>query len=130
MTSLADSDSESVDSGEDSDTWNWRNAENNRLIIQLYKYDKEQDRRLDKLEQRLNGIMALLGINEVPENNVGLDGFDQLIPDDDILNNPDNQRPEGGGKRRRKRKTKKKRKKKRKKTRRKKKRKGRKTRRK
>tara|TARA_Y100000817_G_scaffold279695_1_gene243231 strand:+ start:945 stop:1334 length:390 start_codon:yes stop_codon:yes gene_type:complete len=129
MTSLDDSDNESVDS-ETSETWNWRNAENNRLIIQLYKYDKEQDRRLDKLEQRLNGIMALLGINEVPENNVGLDGFDQLIPDDDILNNQDNQRPEGGGKRRRKRKTKKKRKKKRKKTRRKKKRKGRKTRRK
>ena len=128
MTSLSDSDNESVDSGEDSDTWNWRNAENNRLIIQLYKYDKEQDKRLDKLEQRVNGIMSLVGINEVPEN-VGLDGFDQLIPDNDTLNNPDNQQPEGG-KRRRKRKTKNKRKKKRKKTRRKKKRKGRKTRRK
>ena len=129
MTSLDDSDNESIDSGEDSDTWNWRNAENNRLIIQLYKYDKEQDKRLDKLEQSVNGIMALVGINEVPENNVGLDGFDQLIPDNDILNNPDNQQPQGG-KRRRKRKTKNKRKKKRKKTRRKKKRKGRKTRRK
>ena len=71
MTSLvttSDSDEESVDSGEDSDTWNWRNAENNRLIIQLYKYDKEQDKRLDKLEQRLNGILALLGINEVPSD--------------------------------------------------------------
>jgi len=133
MTSLVnasdDSDNESVDS-ETSETWNWRNAENNRLIIQLYKYDKEQDKRLDKLEQRLNGFMALLGINEIPENNVGLDGFDQLIPDNDLLNGiPNDQRPEGG-KRRRKRKTKKKRKKKRKKTRRKKKRKGRKTRRK
>ena len=117
MTSLvtaSNSDEESVDSGEDSDTWNWRNAENNRLIIQLYKYDKEQDKRLDKLEQRLNGIVSLLGINEVPV--LYGDDHDQLINDNnEHLNQPESEQPNlpmGGGRTRRKKRTRKRRKKK------------------
>ena len=97
-----DYDEESVDSGEDSDTWNWRNAENNRLIIQLYKYDKEQDKRLDKLEQRLNGIISLLGINEVPGTSGRNDDFDQLIDNaNEHINQPEtgHQDNPAGGKR-------------------------------
>ena len=104
MTSLvtaSNSDDESVDS-ETSDTWNWRNAENNKLIIQLYKYDKEQDKRLDELEQRLNGIVSLLGINEVPV--LYGDDHDQLINvHNEHLNQPESEQPNlpmGGGKRR------------------------------
>lgn len=47
---LSDADSET------SETWNWRNAENNRLIIQLYKYDKAQDKRLDDIEKKLEEL--------------------------------------------------------------------------
>ena len=105
MSDSSDDDyEESVDSGEDSDTWNWRNAENNRLIIQLYKYDKEQDKRLDKLEQRLNGILSLLDINEVPETSGRDDDHDQLINvHNEHLNQPESEQPNlpmGGGKRR------------------------------
>ena len=117
MSDSSDDDyEESVDSGEDSDTWNWRNAENNRLIIQLYKYDKEQDKRLDKLEQRLNGILALLGINEVPETSGRDDDHDQLINvHNEHLNQPESEQPNlpmGGGRTRRKKRTRKRRKKK------------------
>ena len=55
MTSLVTENDDSDDS-ETSETWNWRNAENNRLIILLFDYDKEQDKRLDKLEERLDAL--------------------------------------------------------------------------
>ena len=47
---LSDADSET------SESWNWRNSENNRLIIQLYKYDKAQDKRLDDIEKKLEEL--------------------------------------------------------------------------
>ena len=55
MTSLVTASDDSDDS-ETSETWNWRNAENNRLLMLLFDYDKEQDKRLDKLEERLDAL--------------------------------------------------------------------------
>jgi hypothetical protein len=55
VTGNDDSDNESVYS-ENSETWNWRNAENNRQIIKLFNISNKQDKKIKKLENRLYQI--------------------------------------------------------------------------
>ena len=56
---------------------------------------------LELLEDRLNGIVSLLGINEVPEL---VDDHDQLInADNEHLNQSEDRQPMGGGRTRRRR---------------------------
>ena len=132
-----------LDPGDDP-TWNWRNAENNRLINAYIIYHKQQDKEIEKLNERLSTLVdTLIHIGVLPRNNEAdtaptreSDGLPLLSPPragrgaaqpaTGEASTPDaffGQQQRGGGiKRRRKRKTrKKKRKKKTKKRRRKKK---------
>jgi len=48
------------DSSDGSDTYNWRNAENNRLIVQYIKYHKQQDKEIEKINERLSTLVDTL----------------------------------------------------------------------
>ena len=63
-------------------------------LERLFVITNGQTTRLDEIEQRINGIVSLLGINEVPE--LG-DDHDQLInADNEHLNQSENGQPMGG----------------------------------
>lgn len=48
------------DSSDGSGTYNWRNAENNRLIVQYIKYHKQQDKEIEKINERLSTLVDTL----------------------------------------------------------------------
>ena len=57
-----------LDSGDDR-TWNWRNAENNRLITTYIKYHKQQDKKIKELNDRLSKLVAtLIRTRFLPQN--------------------------------------------------------------
>ena len=59
LNPLTRSDYDSDDS-DASDTYNWRNAENNRLILQYIKYHKQQDKEIEKINERLSTLVDTL----------------------------------------------------------------------
>ena len=52
VTASDDSDNESVYS-ENSETWNWRNAKNNKKIIEISNILKQQHERLKAIEKKI-----------------------------------------------------------------------------
>ena len=63
-------------------------------IERISKWQDEQETKVNDLKERINGIVSLLGINEVPE--LG-DDHDQLInADNEHLNQSENRQPMGG----------------------------------
>ncbi len=98
---------------------NEKNYNYDDSLERLFVITNGQTTRLDEIEERINGIVSLLGINEVPETSGRDDGRVQLINvNNEHLNQSENSTPSGGGrtrKKRRKKKTKKRRKKSRKK---------------
>ena len=57
-----------LDPGDDP-TWNWRNAENNRLIHAYIKYHKQQDKKIKELNDRLSKLVAtLIRTRFLPQN--------------------------------------------------------------
>ena len=58
LNPLTRSDYDSDDS--DAYTYNWRNAENNRLILQYIKYHKQQDKEIEKINERLSTLVDTL----------------------------------------------------------------------
>lgn len=106
-----------LDPGDDP-TWNWRNAENNRLIHAYIKYHKQQDKKIKELNDRLSKLVAtLIRTRFLPQNYY--DATDAAAAVIEELSPPRAgprvfaaQPPTGGRKRRRKRKTRKKRRKK------------------
>ena len=106
-----------LDPGDDR-TWNWRNAENNRLITTYIKYHKQQDKKIKELNDRLSKLVAtLIRTRFLPQNYY--DATDAAAAVTEELSPPRAsprvfaaQPTRGGRKRRRKRKTRKKRRKK------------------
>tara|TARA_B100002051_G_scaffold114151_1_gene108590 strand:+ start:87 stop:524 length:438 start_codon:yes stop_codon:yes gene_type:complete len=92
---------------------NEKNYNYDDSLERLFVITNGQTTRLDEIEERINGIVSLLGINEVPETSGRDDGRVQLINvNNEHLNQSENSTPSGGGRTRRKRTRKKKRKKK------------------
>tara|TARA_B100001057_G_scaffold268145_1_gene268275 strand:- start:797 stop:1270 length:474 start_codon:yes stop_codon:yes gene_type:complete len=87
---------------------NEKNYNYDDSLERLFVITNGQTTRLDEIEERINGIVSLLGINEVPE--LG-DDHDQLInADNEHLNQSENSQPMGGRRTRGKKRTKKRRK--------------------
>ena len=106
-----------LDPGDDP-TWNWRNAENNRLIHAYIKYHKQQDKKIKELNDRLSKLVATLIRTRFLHQNY-YDATDAAAAVIEELSPPRAgprvfaaQPRTGGRKRRRKRKTRKKRRKK------------------
>ena len=73
---------------------NEKNYNYDDSLERLFVITNGQTTRLDEIEERINGIVSLLGINEVPE--LG-DDHDQLInADNEHLNQSENRQPMGG----------------------------------
>ena len=115
LNPLTRSDYDSDDS-DASDTYNWRNAENNRLILQYIKYHKQQDKEIEKINERLSTLVdTLIHTGVLSRNNeadIAPSRESAAQPATGEASTPDaffGQQQRGGGrKRRRKRKTRKK----------------------